>query len=143
MDVNFLRPATIGGSDLSSLFPIPLANVASSGNNYIRFNNGIQICFVAGTMTIDHEFTPVKGTYETFNSCMTYPVPFSDVPVVIPIRDHSVFSSTPTMTKWMLPVGVASTQSSFSLRVYALEDGEHSTTGDGYDMAYFAIGRWK
>lgn len=52
MDVNFLRLATIDGG-ISTLFPIPLANIVESGNNYIRFSNGTQICYgKAEIMTI-------------------------------------------------------------------------------------------
>lgn len=95
--------------------------VVASGDNYVRFGDGTQIC----TMELAVQNIAQGGTYEANN--VTFPVPFSTVPTM----------STGSSWGWgedAFFVGIS--YADFNIRILNCSSNQHS-------RHVIAIGRWK
>lgn len=100
------------------------SNVVAKGSNYIRYGNGMQICW--GTFTNNS----ASGTL------ITYPVAFTAAPA---ITNGIAHSGDGKGLSYRYIVG-PSTKTSF--RVYVF-NGNNAVTADGIGLAYTAVGSWK
>jgi len=94
----------------------------TSNGNYIRYENGVQLCFG------NHDLT--GGGWSSIN----FPVQFSGIPYVIPVQNtQTVETSTLTSIKH----GNVTTTNFRAACVTS------SGYGGATKITYFAIGRWK
>lgn len=142
MDINYLSSTGLTAS--------LTASIVESGNNYIRFSNGIQMCFglVATNNMFDQIQSFTKGEYYNLNNVITYPKPFvirdNIAPFTIAIRSNVFPNDAPTIDNCINVIGTSSTETSMGLRIYTLVDRDYSNKGDtSFDMGYLAIGKWK
>lgn len=142
MDINYLSPT---GSTTSLT-----ASIVESGDNYIRFSNGIQICFGVAKCNniIDQIQSLRKDTYYNLNRVITYPKPFiihnNNAPFTIAIRSNSSNSEKPTIDSCFNIIGTSSTEIHMGLRIYAYNNRDYSNADVvSFDIGYLAIGKWK
>ena len=142
MDINYLS-ATGLTTNLT-------ASIVESGDNYIRFRNGIQMCFgtVATNNVIDQIQSFTKGEYHDLKNVITYPKPFvirnGIAPFTIAIRSTVAPHDVPTLDNCINVIGTSSTETSMGLRTYTLSDRDYRNKGvAAFDMGYLAIGKWK
>lgn len=142
MDINYLSPT---GSTTSLT-----ASIVESGDNYIRFSNGIQICFgaVICNNIIDQMQSLTKDTYYNLNRVITYPKPFiirnNNAPFTIAIRSNFSKVEKPTFDSCVNIIGTSSTEIHMGLRIYAYNDRDYSNNDDlSFEIGYLAIGKWK
>lgn len=57
---------------------ILLNETSSHGNNYVRFANGLQICIVNISQTIETGTNSDGSAYTKYNNTAKWPVPFKD-----------------------------------------------------------------
>lgn len=142
MDINYLSS--------TGLTTNLAASIVESGDNYIRFSNGIQMCFgsVATNNVIDQMQSFTKGEYHDLKNVITYPKPFvirtGVAPFTIAIRSNGFPFEAPTIDNCIIVIGTSSTETSMGLRIYTLADRDYSNEGvAAFDMGYLAIGKWK
>ena len=142
MDINYLSATGLTAS--------LTASIVESGDNYIRFSNGIQMCFgsVATNNVIDQMQSFTKGEYHDLKNVITYPKPFVIrdfiAPFTIAIRSNSFPYDKPTIDNCINVIGTSSTETSMGLRIYTLADRDYRNEGvAAFDMGYLAIGKWK
>ena len=126
------------------------ASIVESGDNYIRFSNGIQMCFGSVTTNnlIDQIPSFTKGKYYHLKNVITYPKPFvirnGIAPFTIAIRSNSSPSEAPTIDNCINVIGTSSTETSMGMRIYTFADRDYSNESVlSFDMGYLAIGKWK
>lgn len=123
---------------LSNGKSIELNNITESGNGYIRFSDGTQICYECGGSKINNtNITPDT----CFNATLQYPKKFIEFPCV------SVSHQTPNSTETIkyshniFIEGVASDTAGFTVE-FVNKTGK--VIKDTYlYISYIAIGRWK
>lgn len=111
LNVNGIIKSNGGGSDY---YPVDL--IVEQGSNYIRYNNGLQICFGDASGT---------GT-PTF----TFPVPFKDATYKIAIVPESTDDGYVTFR-------------SISAISKTTTDFKRGQQGRDFHTQYIAIGHWK
>ena len=142
MDINYLSSTGL----VTDLSP----DIVESGNNYIRFSNGIQMCFgnCACNNIIDQILSFKNGSYYNIKHAITYPKPFdttgSIAPFTIAIRSNAGVNDKPTIDNCINIIGTSSDATSMGLRLYEFADRDYSTDNVvSFEMSYLAIGRWK
>jgi hypothetical protein len=111
--------------------------IVESGSNangrYVRWGNGLQICFVRGVA-----FTG-DGTSDEKMGSWTHPAAFASSPAIVGRNAHS--QSSPPY--WYIDVnpGVDAALTSVSWSAYRRTGSW--TSGADYYLHYIAIGRWK
>ena len=121
---------------LSNGKSIELNNITESGNGYIRFSDGTQICY-------GFNLLPDPG-YKThrISHKFTYPKPFSDTPVCSIIRQlcGSENSNIEIIDRdFRIDRTVSNNSICLFDVIYTEGDANFGTT----NTAYIAIGRWK
>ena len=121
---------------LSNGKSIELNNITESGNGYIRFSDGTQICYGFNLLP-----NPGQKTHRISHK-FTYPKPFNDTPICSIIRQATVSenSNINIIDKDFRIDRIASNNSICIFDVIYTE-------GEAYfgitNTTYIAIGRWK
>ena len=119
---------------------IPLVGIAKLGSNYIRYTNGLQICFER--ITIPH-VSLTANTYTMCRDIITFPVSFSDKPIVSCIRIGFYDDTEPDSNIGLSyqyieisDIAVSTTHASAAFK-------SNKNINDSFTLAYIAIGYWK
>lgn len=142
MDINYLSATGL----TTSL----TASIVESGDNYIRFSNGIQMCFgvVVCNNLIDQIQSLVKDYYYNLKNVITYPKPFvihdNISPFTIAIRSNVNKTDETTFDSCINIIGSSSNETSMSLRIYSYAERDYSSDSSvSFEIGYLAIGKWK
>lgn len=142
MDINYLSATGL----TTSL----TASIVESGDNYIRFSNGIQMCF--GVVTCndlsDQIQSLARDDYYNLKNVITYPKPFvihnGIAPFTIAVRSNVSKSDKTTFDSCINIIGSSSNETSMSLRIYSYAERDYSSGSSVlFEMGYLAIGKWK
>ena len=118
---------------------VELNNITESGNGYIRFSDGTQICYHSLMADINEK---TIGPGKCFSTNVTYPKPFIDYPVITP--SHQINSKTTNIeysTHKVYVEGCASTER--EAKIEFTNDSDESINASSVYVSYIAIGRWK
>lgn len=116
---------------------IELNNIVESGNNYIRFSDGTQICY--GTFGIGNRTYSPNG-YARYD--LIYPKTFDALPAAgIANIDNVQPTSLSTKVKANFSI-MSCSGSSSDLFIYVYNGNSESVKASVY-LNYIAIGRWK
>ena len=135
MDVNLITNAS----------NVLLQSVVESSSNYIRYSNGIQICFDIAYFTFTNDKIE-QGVAALLENYIKYPKPFIKTPVLYCIRegvykdgDKNIYDSIGYHN--ISVVEVASSPSYGS--VYIRSDTTSIYTDKRLQFGYIALGFWK
>ena len=119
---------------LSNGKSIELNNITESGNGYIRFSDGTQICYRVTSIQTDDKITHnVDFTVYTL-----YPKPFISIPALSVLRQQ-VNSNMSLLNTNIKVIDAISTVNGASVRFVSSTDFVKIYI----DFSYIAIGRWK
>ena len=103
----------------------------TQGSNFIKFPNGIQICFGRATINIAVNIATGYLYYGTWNDSIPFPVPFSDTPAVTLQPEGNLLKSA----------GLKSFTSSAITGINLFDS--QSRGAQNWLISWVAIGRWK
>ena len=114
---------------------MPLANIVESGDNYIRFSNGIQICYGYELWTIK------RMTKDRRALSVDYTKPFCDFPTCSVFRQLRINGDDDTFKE---NYRIDMIETTYERATYYLVNIKGSAIENGtYGLGYFAIGKWK
>ena len=123
---------------LSNGKSIELNNIVESGNNYIRFSDGTQICY--GQLSISNTMYSSNGYY---HHRVAYPKTFDALPATVVANINYVQPiSLSNTVKANFSIMACGSSSSRDIWVEVYNGNSESVKASVY-VNYIAIGRWK
>lgn len=105
---------------------------SNSNGEYVRWENGLQICFVRGVaFTGDDTSDEKTGSW-------THPAAFASFPAIV---GRNARAQAPP--NWYLEVNPGGGAGVTNVSWYAYRVSGRWVSGDDYHLHYIAIGRWK
>ena len=123
---------------LSNGKSIELNNITESGNGYIRFSDGTQICYESCLAKIIETNIQLN---QCFSTNITFPKPFINFPVIVPSHQISFEGTDISYTHKIYLEGCISSR--YGATIEFTNYNKNAFTETLLYVSYIAIGRWK